>query len=275
MTDVPTPAHHVAHDAGSPGESPGSPDDARSLCASHAGRVTLVGGGPGDPGLVTLAGAAALISADVVLTDHLAPSSLIRELNPDAEIIDVGKLPRGEFTPQETINARLIELAREGKDVVRFKGGDSFVFGRGGEEWLACTAAGVGVTVIPGVTSAVAVPELAGIPVTHRGITQGFAVISGHVTPDDPRNQANWASLATSGLTLVILMGVKSLPKITATLIAEGRDPETPAAVVADGGLPSQRRIDGTLATIANLAEAEGIAPPAVCVVGEVVHALD
>lgn len=255
-------------------QSPGSPDDPGAVRSTHPGRVTLVGGGPGDPGLVTLAGAAALISADVVLTDHLAPSSLIHELNPEAEVIDVGKLPRGEFTPQETINSRLIELAREGKDVVRLKGGDSFVFGRGGEEWLACTAAGVEVTVIPGVTSAVAVPELAGIPVTHRGITQGFAVISGHVTPDDPRNQANWASLATSGLTLVILMGVKSLPKITATLIADGRDPETPAAVVADGGLPSQRRIDGTLATIAALAEAEGIAPPAVCVIGEVVHAL-
>ncbi|MGJ6979700.1 uroporphyrinogen-III C-methyltransferase [Aestuariimicrobium soli] len=240
-----------------------------------AGRVTLVGGGPGDPGLVTRAGAAALIAADVVLTDHLAPRSLIAELNPDAEIIDVGKIPRGEFTPQETINRLLVEHARRGRDVVRFKGGDSFVFGRGGEEWLACTAAGVDVRVIPGVTSAVSVPELAGIPVTHRGVSQGFVVVSGHIPPDDPRNQANWSALAASGLTLVILMGVASLPAIAATLVAEGLPADTPAAVVADGGLPSQRRIDGTLATIATLAEQAAIAPPAVCVVGEVVRALD
>lgn len=237
--------------------------------------MTLVGGGPGHPDLVTLAGAAALIAADVVLTDHLAPSALIAELNPGAEIIDVGKIPRGEFTPQEHINQLLIQHARAGRDVVRLKGGDSFVFGRGGEEWLACRDAGVEITIVPGVTSAVAVPELAGIPVTHRGITQGFTVVSGHVRPDDPRNQANWPALAQSGMTLVILMGVKSLPAICRALIDHGRAPSTPAAVVADGGLPTQRRIDGTLASIADEAERAGIAPPAVCVIGEVVRALD
>jgi uroporphyrin-III C-methyltransferase len=255
-------------------QSPGSPDETKPHHPRVGGRVTLVGGGPGDPGLVTLAGAAALIQADVVLTDHLAPSDLIWELNPDVEVIDVGKLPRGAFTPQESINRQLVDLAREGKDVVRFKGGDSFVFGRGGEEWLACTQAGVEVSVIPGVTSAVAVPELAGIPVTHRGVTQGFVVVSGHVAPDDPRNQADWGALAATGMTLVVLMGVKSLPSIAEALIAHGRPADTPAAVVVNGGLPTQRRIDGTLATIAARADEERVAPPAVCVIGEVVRAL-
>ena len=204
------------------------------------GRVLLVGGGPGDPGLLTVAGRDALAAADVVVTDRLAPIAAIAEHAPQAEVVHVGKIPRGEFTPQERINELLVEHARAGRTVVRLKGGDGYLFGRGGEEYLACTAAGVAVTVIPGVTSAFSVPALVGVPATHRGLAQGVSVISGHVPPDSPHSTLDYGALARSGTTLVLLMAVTNLPAITDELLAQGLPGDTPAVTVADGSLPTQ-----------------------------------
>lgn len=236
------------------------------------GEVILVGGGPGDPGLLTVAGLAALKAADVIIYDRLAPLAVLDEC--DGEKIAVGKVPRGAFTPQETINQLLVEHALAGKKVVRFKGGDSFVFGRGGEEWDHCVAHGVPVRAIPGVTSAVAVPELAGIPVTHRSLTQGFVTVSGHIGPRHPDSTVNWAALAQANLTIVILMGVQALPEITAELIASGMRPDVPAAVIADGGLPSMRVVRADIAQIAKAAQDADIRPPAITVIGDVTTAL-
>lgn len=245
----------------------------RSLDGTHLqnlqpGSVTLVGGGPGDPGLMTVAGRAAVEGADVLLVDHLAPIGALAWARPDADVIDVAKLPRSTFTPQEKINTLLVEHARAGRVVVRLKGGDGFVFGRGLEEMQACAEAGVPVRVVPGVSSSVAVPALAGIPVTHRGLVQGFSVVSGHLPPGHPDVTVDWASLATSGTTLVVLMGVKNLPAITAALIGHGLDPRTEAAVIAHGGLPHQQVRTGDLATIAETAA--DLAPPAITVIGAV-----
>lgn len=240
------------------------------------GSVTLVGGGPGDPGLITVQGLHAIREADVLVYDRLAPVECLAEARPSAELIDVGKIPRGRQTPQERINEILVAEARAGKRVVRLKGGDSFVFGRGGEEWQACAAADVPVHVVPGVTSAVAVPELAGIPVTHRSLTQGFTVVSGHVPPGDQRGTVDWAALAQAHTTLVVLMGVKYLPQIAETLMGAGLDGATGAAIVASavgptGGATSSRVLRAQLADIAALAEGEHIEPPAVVVIGDVV----
>lgn len=248
------------------------PTDA-PIDSARVGRVTLVGGGPGPTELLTVAGLAAVREADVVVCDRLAPLGALAGIS--AEIVHVGKIPRGEFTPQEQINRLLIEHARRGRNVVRLKGGDNFVFGRGGEEWNACSAAGIEVRVVPGVSSALAAPALAGVPVTHRDITQGFAVVSGHVPPDDPRSTVDWDGIARSGLTLVVLMGVATLPAICCRLIDAGLDPHTPAASISDGGLPSQQSVRGTLASIAADAEAAGIRAPAVTVIGATVDALD
>jgi uroporphyrin-III C-methyltransferase len=182
----------------------------------------------------------------------------------------VAKIPRGAFTPQERINELLVEHGLAGRRVVRLKGGDSFVFGRGGEEWQACAAAGVPVRVVPGVSSAIAGPALAGIPLTHRQLTQGFTVVSGHLPPGDPGSTLDWSALARAGTTLVVLMGVATLPAITAALIREGMAASTPAATVADAGLPSQRDVRGTVADIAALTAAAGIRPPAITVIGAV-----
>ena len=239
-----------------------------------AGRVILVGGGPGDPGLLTVAGLAALRSADVVVCDRLAPLGLLGDLDPAVEVIHVGKIPRGAFTPQEQINAILLDRAAAGHTVVRLKGGDSFVFGRGGEEWNACVEAGIAVTVIPGVTSAIAAPALAGIPVTHRELAQGFVVVSGHVGPHDPRNAVDWPAIARTGLTVVILMGVATLPEIAEELIVNGLDPATPAACVADAGMPSQQVVRAALTDLAGSVTAAGLRPPSVTVVGPAVGAL-
>lgn len=238
------------------------------------GRVILVGGGPGDPGLLTLAGRDALAAADVVVTDRLAPLAAIAEHAPHAEVIHVGKIPRGAFTPQERIHEILLEHARAGRTVVRFKGGDGYLFGRGGEEWQVCTEAGIPVEVLPGVSSAFAVPALAGIPVTHRGLSQGVAVVSGHVAPQDPRSEVDWAALATSGLTIVVLMGVATLGPIAQALIDAGLDASTPAASIADGASPQQRVVRAPLSAIATAADEGGIAPPAITVIGDVVTAL-
>ncbi|OUZ07572.1 uroporphyrinogen-III C-methyltransferase [Aeromicrobium sp. PE09-221] len=238
--------------------------------SSSLGTVTLVGGGPGDPGLMSLAGREAIEKADVIVTDRLVPHAVLSWAAPDTEVIDVAKIPHGRFTPQEEINRLLIEAAQSGRAVVRLKGGDNFVFGRGGEELIACAEAGIPTQVVPGLSSALAVPSAAGIPLTHRGLTQGFAVVSGHVAPGDPASTVDWEALAASGLTIVILMGVRQLGSIATRLADAGLPSSTPAAVIADGTLPSQRMVRATLEDIAARADEEGIGAPAVTVIGQV-----
>ena len=240
------------------------------MSAGATGHVWLVGGGPGDPALITQAGLAALRRAEVVLYDRLAPAELLDECAPGALCIDAGKAVGNQALTQAQTNAALVAHARAGKRVVRLKGGDSFVFGRGMEEVLACTEAGVATEVVPGVTSAIAAPELAGIPVTHRGLSQGFTVISGHAAPGDPRSTVDWEALARGGTTLVVLMGVETLPAIAAALVAAGRDADTPLASVMDGGLPTQAVISSTLGAVAKDGTPAGLRPPAVTVIGPV-----
>ena len=234
------------------------------------GRVVLVGGGPGDAGLLTRRGMQRLAEAHVVVTDRLAPVGALEDLASDVVVVDVSKVPKGRTTPQEQINDLLVRHALAGRTVVRLKGGDPFVFGRGMEEVLACTQAGVRVEVVPGVTSAVAVPALAGIPLTHRGMSQGVTVVSGHVPPGDPRSTLDWALLARTGTTLVVLMAVDTLPAVTAALLAGGLAASTPVACVRDGGLPTQWVFTGRLDDVAPRALAAGLAPPAVTVIGDV-----
>jgi len=241
-----------------------------SGAGNGSGKVTLVGGGPGDPGLLTLRGSQALADADVVVVDRLAPLAVLDGLREGVEIVDVSKIPRGRFTPQEEINDILVSRARDGHVVVRLKGGDSFVFGRGLEEVIACTEAGVAVEVVPGVSSAIAVPELAGIPLTHRGVTQGFTVVSGHAAPDDPRSTLDWEALARTGTTLVVLMGVEALVSIAAALVKAGSNVDTPLACVMDGGLPSQKVVRSTLATVIGSGSPAELRSPAVIVIGAV-----
>src|ERR1700742_3067286 len=238
----------------------------------HRSGGALVGGGPGDPGPITLRGRQLLAEADVVVTDRLAPRSVLDELPPDVEIVDVAKIPYGRSVAQEHINAALIEHARAGKFVVRLKGGDPYVFGRGAEEVIACLQAGVPVTVVPGITSAVAVPAAANVPVTHRGVAQEFSVVSVHVPPGDPRSTVDWPALATTQGTLVLLMAVERLAAVAETLIRHGRSAQTPVSVIADGTLPTQRTIVATLDNVASSVVKDGIRPPAVVVIGEVVN---
>ena len=227
------------------------------------GFVALVGGGPGDSGLLTVRGRRLLAEADVVVVDRLAPTSFLAELAPDVEVIDVGKMPDHHPIPQDEINRLLVDHAKKGRIVVRLKGGDPYVFGRGGEERQACEDAGVPVEVVPGITSAVAVPAAAGIPVTHRGLARGFSVLTGHESLGElPRDRAH---------TLVLLMGVKRLGETADELMAAGHDPETPVAVVESGWSDQQRVTVGTLATIANRAAKSGARAPAVTVIGDVV----
>jgi uroporphyrin-III C-methyltransferase / precorrin-2 dehydrogenase / sirohydrochlorin ferrochelatase len=233
--------------------------------------VVLVGGGPGDPELVTLAARRALSEADVVVTDRLAPRELLDELSPDVELVDVAKLPRGRAALQEEINRLIVERAQEGKRVVRFKGGDSFVYGRGYEEVLACEEAGVPWSVIPGLTSALAVPAAAGIPVTHRGVAHDFTVISGHLPPDDPESLVDWDAVSRLRGTVVLLMAVKNLPAIASRLVAGGRPAGTPVAVVTEGTMPGERTVVSTLEKVAEDIAREHVRPPAIVVIGEVV----
>lgn len=237
---------------------------------STVGSVTLLGGGLGDPGLLTIAGIEAIRGADVIVHDRLAPLSALRHARDDVQVVDVGKIPRGDFTPQERINEVLVAHALAGRNVLRFKGGDNFVFGRGGEEAEACAARGIPVTVIPGISSSIAAPALAGIPVTHRALVQGFTVVSGHVPPGDPRSTLDWGAIARSNTTVVVLMGVATLGAIAETLVAEGMSAQTPAAVVADAGLPSMRTARAPLAQIAEVSARERLGAPAVVVIGEV-----
>ena len=233
--------------------------------------VVLVGGGPGDPDLMSVAGRKALMEADVVVADRLAPRELLGELPADVELIDVAKLPRGRSAQQEEINRIIVERALAGKLVVRFKGGDNFVFGRGYEEVLACRDAGVPVTVIPGLTSPVAVPAVAGIPVTHRGVAHEFTVVSGHLPPGDPESLVNWEAVGGMAGTVVLMMAVQNAPVIAKALIAGGRAESTPVAVICDGTMPGERTVLATLATLEAELEAARVRPPAIIVVGGVV----
>jgi uroporphyrinogen III methyltransferase/synthase len=236
----------------------------------NKGLVYLVGAGPGDPGLITVKGLACLQKADVVVYDRLVSPALLRQAPQGCEMIDVGKSPKRHTLPQETINALLVKKSLAGKIVVRLKGGDPFLFGRGGEEAEALAEAGVPFEVVPGVTSAIAAPAYAGIPVTHRDQTSSFAVVTGHEDPTKADSSLDWHKLATGVGTLVILMGVGNLPKIVAKLIEHGRDPRTPIAIVQEGTEARQKTVTGTLADIVERAREADIKPPAVTVVGEV-----
>ncbi|GGL02660.1 uroporphyrinogen-III C-methyltransferase [Mangrovihabitans endophyticus] len=237
--------------------------------------VALVGSGPGDPELITVKGRRMLAAADVVVVDRLAPGVLLGDLRHDAEVVDAAKIPYGPSATQDEINRILVDRARAGKFVVRLKGGDPYVFGRGGEEALACAQAGVPVTVVPGVTSSIAVPALAGIPVTHRGVAHEFTVVSGHLPPDHPDSLVDWPALARLRGTVVVLMGLKNLARIAKTLIGDGRAADAPVALVQEGSTERQRLLRSTLASVARDAEQAGIRPPAVVVIGDVVTALD
>jgi uroporphyrin-III C-methyltransferase/precorrin-2 dehydrogenase/sirohydrochlorin ferrochelatase len=253
------------------GRSAGAGEAERGSGESRArGRVWIVGGGPGDPGLITVTGLRVLREADVVVADRLAPLELLEELSPGAHVIDAAKVPGGPAMRQDHINHALVEHARAGRAVVRLKGGDPFVFGRGREEVEACLTAGVPVTVVPGVTSAIAVPAAAGIPVTHRGLSQGFCVLAGHVSPDDPRSSVDWAALARSGMTLVLLMAIDHLAAITSVLLAAGLGAGTPCAAVSDGWTRRQRVVTSPLCDLAAAVTEAGIANPAVVVIGDV-----
>ena len=231
----------------------------------------LVGGGPDDPELVTVAGRKALMEADVVVADRLAPRELIGELAADVELVDVAKLPRGRSTTQDEINRLIVNRALAGKRVARFKGGDSFVFGRGYEEVLACREAGVPVTVIPGLSSPITVPGVAGIPVTHRGVTHEFTVVSGHLAPGHPDSLVTWDAVGRLRGTVVVMMGVENAPAIADALIAAGRDVGTPVATVCDGTMPGERTVLGTLGSLRTDIAEHAVKPPAIIVIGEVV----
>jgi uroporphyrin-III C-methyltransferase / precorrin-2 dehydrogenase / sirohydrochlorin ferrochelatase len=233
--------------------------------------VYLVGGGPGDPDLITVRGRRLLAEADVVVADRLAPQPLLDELHHDVELIDAAKLPHGRSAQQEEINRILIDRAGQGKVVVRLKGGDPYVFGRGFEEAIACAEAGVTWTVVPGITSSISVPAVSGIPVTHRGVAHEFTVVSGHIPPDHPDSLIDWKALAQLNGTLVLLMAVENLPVIAQTLIDYGRPGSTPAAAIADGTLPSQHLVSSDLAGIAEAMSSAGVGAPAIVVIGEVV----
>jgi uroporphyrin-III C-methyltransferase/precorrin-2 dehydrogenase/sirohydrochlorin ferrochelatase len=246
-----------------------------AIAAPHDGErtpgVVLVGGGPGDPELVTVAARRALSEADVVVADRLAPRALLDELSPDVELIDVAKLPRGRSAAQEEINRVIVERALAGKRVVRFKGGDSFVFGRGYEEAIACAEAGVTCKVVPGLTSAISVPAVAGIPVTHRGVAHEFTVISGHLPPGHAESLVEWDAVARLRGTVVLLMAVQNLPLIADTLMAGGRAAATPVAIVSEGTMPGEKVLLSTLGEIAEDLRREQVRPPAIVVVGDVV----
>ncbi|MEV1147757.1 uroporphyrinogen-III C-methyltransferase, partial [Micromonospora sp. NPDC049799] len=249
--------HHGGHGNGGPGLRPGE--------------VAVVGGGPGPDDLITVRGRALLDAADVVVADRLAPTGLLAGLRPDVLVVDAAKVPRGPSMTQETINDTLVTHARAGRRVVRLKGGDPYVFGRGHEEVQACAAAGVPVTVVPGVTSAVAAAALAGVPVTHRGVAHDVTVVSGHLPPGHPDSLVDWAALGRARGTLVLLMAVDTVGAIAATLIGQGRAADTPVLAVQDAGHPGQRTVTARLDEIGAVAARENLRPPVVFVVGPVV----
>jgi uroporphyrinogen III methyltransferase/synthase len=234
------------------------------------GLVQLVGAGPGDPDLLTGRAFHAIVEADVILYDRLIPAGVLDHARADAELIYVGKEGRGPQMPQEQIDRLLVEHGSAGKRVVRLKGGDPFVFGRGGEEALVLRAAGIPFEIVPGITSGIAAPAYAGIPVTHRDRASAVALVTGHEDPDKPESAIDWPALARFPGTLVFYMGVKQLPRIAAQLIAGGRRADEPAAVIERGTLPGQRTVVATLATIAERATEEAIRPPSITLVGAV-----
>jgi len=242
--------------------------------AGAAGRVVLVGAGPGDPELITVKALGWLRRAEVLVHDRLVAPALLEEAPPGALRIDAGKARGRHCLPQSAITPLLVHHARAGRVVVRLKGGDPFVFGRGGEEMLACRAAGIPVEVVPGVSAAVAVPAAAGIPVTHRGLASGFAVVTGHEDPSKPASTAvDWERLGEPGQTAIVLMGVAALPEIAARLVAAGRPVRTPVAVISRGTTAAQQVVVGTLADIAT--RARHLPAPATIVIGDVVRLAD
>jgi uroporphyrin-III C-methyltransferase / precorrin-2 dehydrogenase / sirohydrochlorin ferrochelatase len=234
------------------------------------GGVALVGGGPGDPELITVRGRRLLAQADVVVADRLAPPELLAELPPHVEVIDAAKIPYGRAMAQDAINDVMTERAKAGKFVVRLKGGDPFVFARGYEEVLACAEAGIPVTVVPGVTSAIGVPALAGVPVTHRATNHEFVVVSGHIAPGEPESLVNWNALAAMSGTIVLLMAVERIELFAEALIKGGRPADTPVLVVQQGTTAAQQTLRATLADTPEKVRAEGIRPPAIIVIGAV-----
>ncbi|GHP15781.1 MULTISPECIES: uroporphyrinogen-III C-methyltransferase [Nocardiaceae] len=232
--------------------------------------VALVGGGPGDPDLITVRGRRLLAYADVVVADRLAPPELLAELGPHVEVIDASKIPYGRAMAQEAINQALIDGAKAGKFVVRLKGGDPYVFGRGYEELEALAAEGIPVTVVPGITSAISVPSSAGIPVTHRAVTHEFVVVSGHVAPDHPDSLVDWDALAKLKGTIVLLMAVERIGLFADVLVAGGRPSDTPVIVVQEGTMRTQREVRATLSTVADAVREAEIRPPAIVVIGTV-----
>uniref|UniRef100_UPI001146049B uroporphyrinogen-III C-methyltransferase n=1 Tax=Mycolicibacterium palauense TaxID=2034511 RepID=UPI001146049B len=249
----------------------GAEQTGREGGAEQMGSVALVGGGPGDPELITVRGRRLLARADVVVADRLAPPELLAELPPHVEVIDASKIPYGRAMAQEAINEVLINRARAGQFVVRLKGGDPFVFARGYEEVLACAAAGIQVTVVPGITSAIGVPALAGVPVTHRAVNHEFVVVSGHVAPDHPESLVNWNALAAMTGTIVLMMAVERIELFAAALLKGGRPAETPVLVVQQGSTAAERVLHTTLAAAPEAVRSEGIRPPAIIVIGAVV----
>ncbi|MGV0605423.1 uroporphyrinogen-III C-methyltransferase [Mycolicibacterium sp. XJ1904] len=246
-----------------------APDSSATTDVVHGG-VALVGGGPGDPELITVRGRRLLAHADVVVADRLAPQELLAEMPPHVEVIDASKIPYGRAMAQDAINGLLIDRAKEGKFVVRLKGGDPFVFARGYEEVLACAEAGIPVTVVPGVTSAIGVPALAGVPVTHRHVTHEFVVVSGHVAPGHPESLVNWNALAALSGTIVLLMAVERIELFAEALLEGGRPADTPVLVVQNGTTAAQRTLRATLADVAERIREDGIRPPAIIVIGPV-----
>ncbi|WP_096390263.1 uroporphyrinogen-III C-methyltransferase [Halopenitus persicus] len=238
------------------------------------GKVYLVGSGPGDPELLTVRAKRLLETADVVLHDKLPGPEIIESI-PEEKREDVGKRADGEWTPQEYTNRRLVELAREGRTVVRLKGGDPFVFGRGGEELEHLAAAGVPVEVVPGITSAIAGAGVAGIPVTHRDHASSVSFVTGHEDPTKEDSAVDWEALAATGGTIVVLMGVGKLPEYVAELRSAGMAPETPVALVERATWPDMRVATGTLETIVSVRDEAGIEPPAITVIGEVAASRD
>jgi len=234
------------------------------------GGVALVGGGPGDPELITVRGRRLLAAADVVVADRLAPPELLAELPPHVEVIDAAKIPYGRAMAQDAINDVMIERARAGNFVVRLKGGDPFVFARGYEEVLACAEAGIPVTVVPGVTSAIAVPALVGVPVTHRAVNHEFVVVSGHLPPGHPESLVNWNALAAMSGTIILLMAVERIELFVEVLLKGGRPADTPVLVVQHGTTAAQQTLRATLADTPERIRAEGIRPPAIIVIGPV-----
>jgi uroporphyrinogen III methyltransferase/synthase len=242
--------------------------------AVKQGIVYIIGAGPGDPGLITLRGIKCLQAADVIVYDHLVSTDILAFARKDAKRVYAGKRGGNHTIPQEEINRILVEEAKKGHTVARLKGGDPFIFGRGGEEAEVVSRAGIPFEIVPGVTSAIAVPAYAGIPLTHRGYTSTVAFVTGHEDPGKEKSDIDWKTLSGIG-TLVFLMGVKNLPQIAENLVANGKNPDTPVSLIRWGTTPDQATLTGTLKDIAARAEEKGFSPPAILVVGEVVGLRD